>query len=133
MPMWPMKRCTGVADAGLGRPCARAAARPVDVALRRDRESKPNVGDQPVERALEVADDLARVVAGRAARDAVALDQQHAAIGVAQQEERGRDARDAGADDRDVGVEHPRRAAPRRSRGDSCSIHGDRFGRIGAR
>ena len=102
--MCPVKRWTGSRMPRVGDDAFEQRPGFVDVALRRHRELEAELRDQPVQRPLEVGDDLPGVVAGGAARDAIALDQQHAAIGVAQQEERGGDPGDAGADDRDVGV-----------------------------
>ena len=76
----------------------------LESALGLSRHRRSEVRRDVAQRPLEVGRHLAGVPAGRAARDALALDQQHAPARVAQQEEGRRHTRDPGPDDDHVGT-----------------------------
>ena len=88
--------------AGLGGDQVEQVVRVVEGALALDRHGRPELVGDLEEGPLEVGRELAGVPTGRAARHAIALHEQHAVVGRAKREERGRDTGDPGTHDRDV-------------------------------
>ena len=88
--------------ARLGHQRVEQGVRRLDVALRLRRRLRAELlGDAP-EGPLEVRRELPGVVTAGTPCDAVSFEQHHDAVGRAENEERGRDPRDAGADDDDI-------------------------------